>query len=449
MGTLAWVTSTCTARGYEQKLQIRRGDCDPVTVLDFPEPLPAPPCNLIGNTRFGFTSAPVTGAFHRFGVTPDGRRVVFEVTDDFSLLAPDRLVTPNDEGIFVVHADGRGRRRIGPASRDASFSILQDVTAGGYRAFVYTPLSFRPKGASVVLTDLGPGPGGKEAIQIFTLDIVSGKRTQLTHLPFEPDHPVGRVSLQKGTCCPVFLNEGRISFLSFIDIDGLNPERHQVEFVMNPDGSGLERVPPPVVAAGSQVLPIFETTRAGSRRRATVLALPGVPVNAEAGTTISEIFFFDGKALLQLTNFQRTDTTTPNLTPDGKRVIFAASADPLGTNPSGTCQLFSIGTAATGLRQLTRFSSPEHSALGCLQITPPGCRILPYGLEPSTGTLVFYSTCDPFGTNPYGDQLFTISSNGTHLRQLTRARGLFTDAGGSVSAENIGPIGHSPIVGQY
>jgi hypothetical protein len=448
MGTLAWVTSTCTERGYEQKLQIRRGDCDPIPVLDFPEPLPRPPCDLIGNTRFGFVSAPVTGAFHRLGVTPDGRRVVFEVTDDFSLLAPDRLVPPGHEGIFVVHADGRGLRRVGPASRDASFGILEDATAGGFRAFVYTPLSFRPNGGSVVLTDLGPGPGGEEAIQVFTLEIATGKLTQLTHLPFEPDHPVGRVSLQKGTCCPVFLNDGRISFLSFIDIAGLNPDHNQVEFVMNSDGSGLQRVPLPV-AAGGQVVPIFETTRSGARRRATVLAVPGVPVNLEAGDTISEIFFFDGKDLLQLTSFRRTDTTTPNLTPDGKRVIFAASADPFGTNPSGTCQLFSIDTVGTGLRQLTHFSSPDHSVSGCLQITPPGCRILPYGLEPATGTLVFYSTCDPFGINPYGDQLFTISSNGTHLRQLTRARGLFTDADGTVSAENIGPIGHSPIVGQY
>ena len=179
-----------------------------------------------------------------------------------------------------------------------------------------------------------------------------------------------------------------------------------------------------------------------------MLAPPRCAGQRRGRDTISEIFFFDGEALVQLTKFHRTDTRR-NLTPDRKRVIFAASADPLQKNPTGTCQLFSIGTFATGLRQLTRFSSPEHSVLGCLQITPPGCRILPYGLEPSTGTLVFYSTCDPFGTNPYGDQLFAISSNGTHLRQLTRARGLFTDAGGSVSAENIGPIGHSPIVGQY
>jgi hypothetical protein len=46
------------------------------------------------------------------------------------------------------------------------------------------------------------------------------------------------------------------------------------------------------------------------------------------------------------------------------------------------------------------------------------------------------------------DQLFAIGSDGTRLRQLTHARGLFAEADGTISAENIGPIGHSPIVGQ-
>jgi hypothetical protein len=450
IGTLAWVQSTCTEHGYRQQLQIRRGNCDPITVLDFPGLLRGIPCAEIGMTRFGFASEPVTGSFHRMGVSPSGRHVVFEVTDDFSLLNKNRLVPPEQpEGIFDVRADGRGLRRLGPPSRDASFGFQVDPTSRfGTRVGLWTPLSFRPDGGAVVLTDLGPGPGGEEAIQIFTLNLTSGQRTQLTHLPYEPEHPQGLVSLQKGTCCPVFLTDGKISFLSYVDIDGLNPEGRQVEFVMNADGSGLKRVPIPVAIDGSRAVPIFEITRSGARRRATTLSIPGTPVNAEAGDTISEIFFFDDMALVQLTSFQRTDTTTPHLTSNGQRVIFAASADPFGTNPSGTCQLFSIGTTGSGLRQLTFFSQPEHSVSGCLQITPPGCRILPYGIEPSTGTLVFYSSCDPFGTNPYGDQLFAISSDGTRLRQLTHARGLFTEADGTVSTENIGPIGHSPIVGQ-
>src|SRR5262245_54112206 len=36
IGTLAYVVSTCTADAFRQRLEIRHGDCDPVTVLDFP-----------------------------------------------------------------------------------------------------------------------------------------------------------------------------------------------------------------------------------------------------------------------------------------------------------------------------------------------------------------------------------------------------------------------------
>ena len=63
---------------------------------------------------------------------------------------------------------------------------------------------------------------------------------------------------------------------------------------------------------------------------------------------------------------------------------------------------------------------------------------------------MFYSSCDPFGANPYGDQMFAIRVDGTHLRQLTHARGLVTEPDGTVSTENIGPLAYSAIVsGQH
>jgi hypothetical protein len=58
----------------------------------------------------------------------------------------------------------------------------------------------------------------------------------------------------------------------------------------------------------------------------------------------------------------------------------------------------------------------------------------------------FHSSCDPFGANPYGDQLFTIRADGKHLRQLTHVRGLVTEPDDTVSSENIGPIGSSSFV---
>ena len=58
--------------------------------------------------------------------------------------------------------------------------------------------------------------------------------------------------------------------------------------------------------------------------------------------------------------------------------------------------------------------------------------------EPGDGDNQFLlHSCDPFGTNPYGDQLFDIHPDGTHLRQLTHARGEVTEADGTVSSENV------------
>jgi hypothetical protein len=449
--TLAYVVSTCTVGGFHQKLQIRHGDCDPVTVLDFPGQLEGPSrpdCALIGLARTGFASSPIVGAFHRIGVSPDGRHVVFEVTDDFRLSG--KLVPPEQpEGIFIVRTDGRGLRRLGPASRDPSFRFAMDPASPlGVRVGIWFPFSFSPDGRAVALTDLGPGPAGEEAIQIFTLDLVTGKSRQLTHLPVVADRTEGAIGLPAGTRAPVFLRDGRISFQSFGNLDGSNPEGSLVQFVMNRDGSGLKRVPLPVTLAGSHVVTSFGITGGGVQRRTTALSIAGTPVNPAAGLrdAIAEVFFLDRTNVVQLTNFRRVDTAQPNLTRGGQRVVFIASADPFGTNLSGTCQLFSIRTDGTGLRQLTHFSQPEYSVNGCNAFVPPGCSILPLGLDPATGSVVFFSSCDPFGANPYGDQLFTIRADGKHLRQLTHARGLVTEPDDTVSSENIGPIGSSSFV---
>src|SRR5262249_59807148 len=86
----------------------------------------------------------------------------------------------------------------------------------------------------------------------------------------------------------------------------------------------------------------------------------------------------------------------------------------------------------------------QYSTTGCGAFEPPGCYILlPGGVDPATGTLLFYASCDPFGANPYGDQLFAIRADGTGLRQLTHARGFVTEPDGSTTSENIPPLGIS------
>src|SRR5262249_31994759 len=182
--TLAYVVSTCTAGGFHQQLQIRRGNCDPVTVLDFPEPWQGPPdvFALIWRPRTGYVSSPIVGAFHRMRVSSDGRHVVFEVTDDFSVVG-QKLVPPEQpEGIFIVRADGRGLRRLGPASRDPSFRYAVDPAPPiGVRGSVWIPFTFSPDGRAVVLPDLGPGPAGEEAGPILTLGLVARQERPPPH----------------------------------------------------------------------------------------------------------------------------------------------------------------------------------------------------------------------------------------------------------------------------
>src|SRR5262245_51909622 len=266
--TFAYVVSTCTTHAFHQQLMIRHGNCDPVRVLDFPEPRVSALCTIVGQLRLGVLTGPIGGAFHRMGVSPDGRQVVFEVTDDFSYTAPNHLVPPGqEEGIFVVRDDGSGLRRLGPASRDPSFRLMPDASAPyGLRASAATQFSFSPDGRAIVFTDLGPGPGADDAIQIFTLDVATGTRTQLTHLPAVPDRAVGTSGVYAGTAVPFFLPDGRIAFQSFGNLDGTNPEGNLIEFVMNRDGSDLRGVAPPVAVRGGRVVPIFGVTGVGARR---------------------------------------------------------------------------------------------------------------------------------------------------------------------------------------
>src|SRR4030095_5460892 len=89
VSTLAYVVNECStdaARGpgtIRQRLQIRRGDQPPITVVDtsvvgFTN---GDFCGFIGLLRADYRFLQY-GVFHRLGVSPDGSQVVFEVTDD-------------------------------------------------------------------------------------------------------------------------------------------------------------------------------------------------------------------------------------------------------------------------------------------------------------------------------------------------------------------------------
>ena len=123
--TLAYVLTECTAdaqgrSSLKQTLLIRRGNCDPVQVMEAGPSTPvldsSGQCRSLGLGRNGADLvARNVGVFQSVGVVPDGSGVVFDVTKQFSqtALTPE----PPKEGIFFVRADGSGLRELGPPSR--------------------------------------------------------------------------------------------------------------------------------------------------------------------------------------------------------------------------------------------------------------------------------------------------------------------------------------------
>jgi hypothetical protein len=87
------------------------------------------------------------------------------------------------------------------------------------------------------------------------------------------------------------------------------------------------------------LVPTLGVTQPGDNHR--TLGLPGAPVNRTDDpdrTTITEVFLIGTETVLQLTAFGRVDTYGVGAGTPGGRVLFVASADPLGTNPSQNCR---------------------------------------------------------------------------------------------------------------
>ena len=441
--TLAYVVTEChgdaDGGSIRQRLQIRRGDQAPITVVEHA-------ASGITNARLSCNTAGVQrqstyfsryGVFHRLGVTPDGSEVIFEVSDDdVWTLFPRNTMPAEQEGFFVVRADGTGLRRLSAASREPPYENL------GFPGILLTTnprLFFSPNGRTFAYTDRGPSRDGDEAVQVFTLDIAGGQRLQVTDLP--PASPSsGNYCGPVG--CPFFTDDETITFYTAADVDGTNPDGKSIIANVKADGSQPATVlPAPIAIPGGAVEAIFQIT--GAKATGLLVTVEGTPVNAQSPTDrIVEVFVSDGDNVLQLTDFRRRDVFNPTVSVDGSRVFFAASANPpSGSNPTENCQIFSIDRTGGDLRQLTDFSEGAHSETGCLFGVPPlGCTAFFMGRDTVNDALVFYSSCDPFGTNAFGSQVFAMHQDGTGLQQLTMTRGYTRDADRSVTVEMAFPF---------
>lgn len=437
--TLAYVVSECrqpqNGNGpfFERyALVVRDGEHDPVTVAEIPELGPAYPfnsCRYWSEVPFGGDYSMERGGFTKLGVSPDGSTVVFEETDELSTVREFHdFLPPERKGIFSVHADGTGLRPLGPPAREPTHAPLLGGT-------IFFNIAFSPDGRTIAFPDI---PAGEDAGQIFTMDLASGTRTQITHLPLIlPTY--GTFSLP-AVFGPIFLDSETIAFFT-------STTTLSVAYIVKVDGTVIN-APEPAATPGAQIEPRFQIT--GNRLTAFQSLLrtgsaTGPPIFK--GLLPLELFAFDGSNLLQLTNFGRADTGLNGslVGPDGEHVFFTASANFGTNNSSENCQIFSVDRLGSDLRQLTDFHTTEHSVVGCSSYPSiQACAPFLYAQDAINGTLVFSSGCDLSETHRSSSQIFSVRPDGSGLRQLTTLRGTFTDAEGFFHAELPGPAAYGP-----
>ena len=438
--TLAYVLTECRQDPQDlysiaQKLVVRRGNCDPVTVMEVgpstPVLDPAGVCRNYGGFRVGDGSQ-IFGVFQRMAVLPDGSGVIFEMTDQHSFVGA-LTPKPPEEGIFFVRPDGSNLRRLGDASRFPIWIAIDDGTPPLGVTFRKSGELFPvdPDGRNIVLIDLGPDMAGHEAPQVFLLDLRSGRRKQLTH----QSRVLSRTDF--GISLASFLNRRTIVFYS-------GPAAGELFRVETNGKSPETEVPPPTLVSGGHIVPQFTIT--GVSPHVIQVGFPERkamnPTASSEGTL--ELFLLDGKKLLQLTSFDRTDTFGGFV--DRAQVLLTASANPVGENPAGICQLFSVNRFGGALRQVTHLPSDGQLSNGCVGGFGNACQSFDQVmLDPISETVLFDSNCDPLGANPFGGQIFSMRPDGTGLRQLTNARGRTIDPDGTVHVELPGPFAYSTV----
>lgn len=437
--TAAYTVNACTgdATGHfaaSEELVVRHGNCDPVTLMELPSVGPvADPlglCAIYGQFRIGAGSVAIA-RFQRIGVTPDGTGVVFELTNEHSVFPPVTPAPP-DTGIFFIRRDGSGLRKLGPASQVPLIEVVPDptstlgLTLGGTGATF--ALTFNPSGTLFAYEDLGPGPDGADASQVFVMEVATGARRQVTRVPAGPAG--GPVSGN------AFFVDDRT--LLFWNAAATAPYR------VNVDGSHLRPIPNTIAIPGATVVPQFGVARRGTN--VFPVHFPESPARSYApGDDTRELFVIDGQRALQLTKLGFPDTGVYSQLM-GDLVVFGASADPLGENPQGICQLFSITTLGAALRQLTHLPADGREKRGCAITAPDlACRLNGLVLDPVTRVVAFLSSCDPFGRNPNGEQFFAMRPDGTRLRQTSAFRGVERLPDGGVHVEMAGPAEYSSV----
>jgi Tol biopolymer transport system component len=116
----------------------------------------------------------------------------------------------------------------------------------------------------------------------------------------------------------------------------------------------------------------------------------------------------DGSNLTRVTNYPATynGDETPAISDDGLRIVFMSNADPLGTNPEGNAEIFTVNADGTGLTQIT--------------VTTGGYGFMPEITDDGSRISFTMGGADLTGQNPdLGGEVYVANFDGSGLAQAS------------------------------
>ena len=130
----------------------------------------------------------------------------------------------------------------------------------------------------------------------------------------------------------------------------------------------------------------------------------------------------DGSNLTRVTNYAATynGDETPAISDDGLRIVFMSNADPLGSNPEGNKEIFTVNADGSGLTQIT--------------VTTGGFGFMPEITDDGSRICFTMHSADLTGQNPdLGSEVYVANFDGSGLTQASNmASG---GASGSISGD--------------
>jgi Tol biopolymer transport system component len=256
-------------------------------------------------------------------LSPDGSRIVYTYTSNLL----------GDAELWRVQGDGKDRVKV---TATALGSVSGPVIAADNQTIVYA-------------ADGNPlGTNADGTTEIFR---INADGTGLAQLTSDATANASR---------PALASDGsRVAFDSTSNATGGNPDASSEIFAVNLDGTGL-------VQLTANPTPDPDPNNAPSSRAARIDA-SGTWVVFESRADLDggnpdgtyEIWRVrsDGAFLQRLTGDAALDSLGPDISGDGRLVVFASAANPLGTNPEGNTELFLWDADTAATVQLTQFAS--------------------------------------------------------------------------------------------